>query len=165
MEDGSLNEDDRHAQVLDIVQLDLQFLFPLLLKYPKCYWIWNHRLWLLEQATLQLPRTTAARLWEEELGLVGKMLTRDSRNFHGWGYRRKVVDNLESQALNGQSMARKEFNYTTKMIESNLSNFSAWHNRTKLIQRILSEESASDEDRKQMLDDGMTSSSDALGRC
>ncbi len=155
MEDGNLDEDGRHSQALDIIQLDLQFLFPLLLKYPKCYWIWNHRLWLLEQATLQLPPTTARSLWEEELGLVGKMLTRDSRNFHGWGYRRMVVDSLESSALNGQSMARKEFHYTTKMIESNLSNFSAWHNRTKLIQRILNEKSASDEERKQMLDDGI----------
>lgn len=152
--EGSLKEDDRQSQVLDIIQLDLQFLFPLLKRYPKCYWIWNHRLWLLEQATSQLPFTTARRLWDEELGLVGMMLARDSRNFLGWGYRRTVVDRLESNALNGQSMARKEFDYTTKMVESNLSNFSAWHNRTKLIQRILDEQSATDEERRQMLDDG-----------
>jgi geranylgeranyl transferase type-2 subunit alpha len=55
------------------------------LKYLKCYWSWNHWLRLLEQATLQLPPVAARRLWEEELALVGKMLTRDSRSFHGWG--------------------------------------------------------------------------------
>ncbi|KIW62347.1 hypothetical protein PV04_10528 [Phialophora macrospora] len=148
-----LDEDNRISQVLDIIQLDLQFLFPLLLKFPKCYWIWNHRLWLLEQATILVPAIKARKLWEEELGLVGKMLNRDSRNFHGWGYRRTVVQNLESSALQGQSMARPEFDYTKKMIGANLSNFSAWHNRTKLILRILDEESASDQERQNMLNE------------
>jgi geranylgeranyl transferase type-2 subunit alpha len=85
---------------------------------------------------------------------VGKMLTRDSRNFHGWGYRRTVVARLESKALNGSSMAQTEFDYTTRMIGLNLSNFSAWHNRTKLIQSILNEKAATDEERRQMLDGG-----------
>jgi geranylgeranyl transferase type-2 subunit alpha len=111
-------------------------------------------LWLLEQATSQLPPATARRLWEEELTLVGKMLTRDSRNFMGWGYRRTIVASLESKALNGSSMTTAEFDYTTKMISLNLSNFSAWHNRIKLILSILDEKAATDEERRQMLDDG-----------
>lgn len=152
---AELTEEQCFSQVLDIIQLDLQFLFPLLLKFPKCYWIWNHRLWLLEQSTLLLPGEQARKLWEEELGLVGKMLSRDSRNFMGWGYRRKVVEALQSPALNGYSMARKEYEYTTKMIGANLSNFSAWHNRSKLILRILDEENASDVERQKMLDDGL----------
>ena len=151
---SEMEEENRISQVLDIIQLDLQFLFPLLVKFPKCYWIWNHRLWLLEQATARLPAQQARKLWEEELGLVGKMLGRDSRNFHGWGYRRTVVRHLESSALRGRSMARSEFDYTKKMIGANLSNFSAWHNRTKLILRILDEENASDEERRNMLDQG-----------
>lgn len=154
VETQQLTEDKRHSQVLDILNLDLQFLFPLLLQYPKCYWIWNHRLWLLQQATSYLPSEKARSLWEDELKLVGKMLTRDSRNFHGWGYRRTVIDNLESTTLGGKSMARDEYDYTTKMIGQNLSNFSAWHNRTRLILRILNEESASAAERKKMLDKG-----------
>lgn len=51
-------------------------------------------------------------------------------------------------------MARDEYDYTTKMIGQNLSNFSAWHNRSRLILRILNEEHASAEERKQMLDEG-----------
>ncbi|EXJ81748.1 geranylgeranyl transferase type-2 subunit beta [Capronia coronata CBS 617.96] len=149
---GELEEDSRVSQVLDIIQLDLQFLFPLLLKFPKCYWIWNHRLWLLQQATALLPVSKARPLWEEELGLVGKMLSRDSRNFHGWGYRRIVVQSLESPTLHGQSMSRQELDYTKQMIGINLSNFSAWHNRSKLILKVLDEENASDEERKKMLD-------------
>lgn len=104
--DGSVTREGHDSQVLDIIQLDLQFLFPLLLKFPKCYWMWNHRLWLLEQAILQLPPGTARRLLGKELALVGKMLTRDSCNCHGRGYRRIVVASLESKALNGSSMAK-----------------------------------------------------------
>ena len=87
------------------------------------------------------------------------MLDRDPRNFHGWGYRRKVIASLESPELDlsterkGTSMANSELDYTTKMIGANLSNFSAWHNRTKLISRTLHEQNASDTERKDMLDE------------
>lgn len=151
---GQLSRDQKDSQVLDIINLDLQFLFPLLLQYPKCYWIWNHRLWLLQQGSKLLPTHKARSLWEDELKLVGKMLTRDNRNFHGWGYRRIVVDSLENPQLDGKSMSREEYDYTTKMIGQNLSNFSAWHNRSRLILRILDEEKANAADRRQMLNDG-----------
>lgn len=102
------------------------------------------------------------------------MLHLDSRNFHGWGYRRAVVaalENLATDVDNGndndasnekratppQSMAKDELDYTSKMVGANLSNFSAWHNRTQLILRILNENSATDAERKKMLDDGKTS--------
>jgi geranylgeranyl transferase type-2 subunit alpha len=148
---NTLTTDSRASQILDIINLDLQFIFPLQLLYPKCYWIWNHRLWLLDSATTLLPVPISTPLWTSELTLVTKMLTRDSRNFHGWGYRRTVISNLES--LTQTSMARDEFDYTTRMIKSNLSNFSAWHNRTQLLIRLLSEENATDQTRKKMLDD------------
>ncbi|ERF70499.1 hypothetical protein EPUS_07356 [Endocarpon pusillum Z07020] len=148
-----LTAEHRDSQILDIIQLDLQFLLPLLMQFPKCYWIWNHRIWLLQQATSLLPAAKARPIWEEELRLAGKMLSRDNRNFHGWGYRRMIINSLESEALNGKSMATNELDYTKKMISTNLSNFSAWHNRTKLILRILDEKCADDDERKQMLDE------------
>ncbi|KZF19903.1 protein prenylyltransferase [Xylona heveae TC161] len=131
---------------------DLHFLVPLLREFPKCYWIWNHRQWLLQQATHLLPVPRVRRLWQEELGLVAKMLSMDSRNFHGWGYRRRVVAELESPELQGTSMAEDEFSYTTKMIKTSLSNFSAWHYRSKLIPRLLNERGASREERRKFLD-------------
>ena len=134
-----------------MIKEDLQFLIPLLKQFPKCYWIWNHRSWLLSTATSHLPTHTTVQLWQGELGLVSKMLALDSRNFHGWGYRRQVVE--EIQRLSGQSMAEQEFEYTTKMIRTNLSNFSAWHYRSQLIPRLLSERKSGSEDRKKMLDD------------
>ncbi|KAL1958141.1 hypothetical protein VTO42DRAFT_4996 [Malbranchea cinnamomea] len=149
-----------------LIQEDLEFLFPLLKQFPKCYWIWNHRIWILEQATQRLTAANARRLWQQELVLVSKMLSLDSRNFHGWGYRRFVVAALESLSSEASgdegdapvagkrdSIAKNELDYTAKMIGTNLSNFSAWHNRSQLILKILNERSASDEDRQKMLDD------------
>jgi len=147
----------KNGTTLDFIKDDLDFIFPLMIQYPKCYWIWKYRIWLLKEANSRLEPQVARELWTRELVLVGKMLTRDSRNFHGWGYRRTVVSELESAKLNGTSMVESEFEYTTKMINQNLSNFSAWHRRSKLIPRLLDERKASDEARRQFLDKGMFS--------
>ena len=154
VESNELTEDRKQSQVLDIINLDLYFLLPLLLQYPKCYWIWNHRLWVLEQGTEYLAPAKARSLWQDELNLVNKMLGRDGRNFHGWGYRRIVVAALEDPKLEGESLAKDEYDYTTKMIRQNLSNFSAWHNRTQLIRRMLDEQGAGESARLKMLFDG-----------
>jgi geranylgeranyl transferase type-2 subunit alpha len=145
----------KNGTTLDLIKADLEFIFPLMVEYPKCYWIWKYRLWLLEEGNKRLEPNVAQNLWNRELMLVGKMLARDNRNFHGWGYRRKVISELESSKLNGKSMVESEFEYTTKMIKASLSNFSAWHTRSQLIPRLLHERNASDEKRRQFLDDGM----------
>lgn len=139
-----------------LIKSDLLFLIPLLRSFPKCYWIWNYRLWLLDEARRLLPLPHARQFWEEELALVGKMLTLDSRNFHGWGYRRLVVETLKqlASADESRSITKTEFEYARKMVSANLSNFSAWHYRTKLIQRLLEEQAATDDERRTMLDDG-----------
>lgn len=147
-------------RIADLIKSDLLFLIPLLRSFPKCYWIWNYRLWLLDEAKRLLPLPLARGLWQEELALVGRMLSLDSRNFHGWGYRRFVVETLEmllSEGTTRKTMAPEEFEYAKKMISTNLSNFSAWHYRTKLIQRLLNENSANDEERKNMLNNGLSS--------
>ena len=149
---------DAYDTASQLITTDLAFLIPLLRKFPKCYWIWNYRLWLLEEATRLLQESEVCRLWNEELGLVGKMLSLDSRNFLGWGYRRTVIAALERSRLNpnatSQNMTEDEFKYTTRMIGSNLSNFSAWHNRSKLIPRLLKERDADNVARKKFLDEG-----------
>ncbi|OTB04809.1 hypothetical protein M426DRAFT_11175 [Hypoxylon sp. CI-4A] len=138
---------------VDVLQSELAFTIPLLLEFPKCYWIWKYRRWLLEQAILRLPVQAARKVWEAELALASKMLTKDRRNFHAWGYRRYVVAALESPSLSGQSMVEDEFAYTTKMIHADLSNFSAWHNRSQLILRLLDERGADDATRKSFLEE------------
>ena len=79
------------------------------------------------------------------------MLALDSRNFHGWGYRRNVV--AEMERLSGDSMVEREFEYTSKMIRTDLSNFSAWHCRSRLIPRLLEERGAGSEERRKLLDE------------
>ena len=154
--DGSNGAENPPAHSLDAetIQSELTFTVPLLLEFPKCYWIWNYRLWILDEATKRLEVGTARKVWEQELGLVGKMLQRDMRNFHAWTYRRFVVDQLESPALAGHSLAQPEFDYTTKMINLNLSNFSAWHNRGRLIPIILSERNSDHTTRRAFFDSG-----------
>ncbi|KAI0880150.1 protein prenylyltransferase [Annulohypoxylon maeteangense] len=136
---------------VEILNSELDFTIPLLLEFPKCYWIWKYRKWLLEQAIVRLPTTAARKIWEAELTLASKMLTKDRRNFHAWGYRRYVVAALESPSLGGRSMVEEEFAYTTVKISADLSNFSAWHNRSQLMLRLLEERSADDAARKEFL--------------
>ena len=153
-DDGSPN----YEALANLISDDLAFLIPLLRKFPKCYWIWSYRLWLLKEATHLLPAPEARDFWQQELALAGKMLNLDSRNFHGWGYRRTVTQALESDAFQykglNTNLTKPEFEYTTKMINSNLSNFSAWHSRSKLITKLLSETDADHETRLKFLDDG-----------
>ena len=148
----------RSQYIEDLISSDLDFLLPLLRQFPKCYWIWGYRSWLLNESTRLLAVSASRRLWQQDLGLASKMLSLDSRNFHGWGYRRMLIKALESSELrldgSTGSMAEAEFKYTTKMIESNLSNFSAWHNRSKLILRFLDEQQADDDARFKSLDGG-----------
>jgi geranylgeranyl transferase type-2 subunit alpha len=100
----------------------------------------------------------AHKLWSGELQLINKMLHADSRNFHAWSYRRFVVlqiERLTPPAESGgtqKSLAESEFEYTTKMIKTNLSNFSAWHNRSQLIPNILRERNADSKARRAFLD-------------
>lgn len=97
------------------------------------------------------------------------MLGRDGRNFHGWGYRRIVVDELRKFAEvgaategKGEPLTESEFAYTTKMVGTNLSNFSAWHNRSKLIPLLLDERKASAVERRAMFDAEVTLIQDAV---
>lgn len=97
------------------------------------------------------------------------MLRRDVRNFHGWMYRRFVVDNIENpkhpsqqpeagqanEEVEESSLVEQEFAYTTKMLQNlgGMSNYSAWHNRSKLIPRLLSERAYTEQERLDFLED------------
>ncbi|KAL2256269.1 hypothetical protein VTK26DRAFT_1913 [Humicola hyalothermophila] len=163
---ASIAPDDAAAaavkQDLALLQSELNFTIPLLLEAPKCYWIWSYRLWLLREAIARLPAETAREIWQAELGLASKMLAKDRRNFHAWGYRRHVVAQLESESLRGGSMVEAEFAYTDRMIKGDLSNFSAWHGRSKLIPRLLEERGADDAERKEFLDSELAQIREAL---
>ena len=122
------------------------------MQYPKCYWIWNYRQWLLEEAEKRLDKAVVLKLWEEELGLVGKMLVRDERNFHGWSYRRFVVGRIEAlRSPEEGTLVEQEFEYTETKIRAKLENFSALHYRATLLPRLLQERGADGATRRKML--------------
>lgn len=52
------------------------------MRNPKSYSAWHHRKWVLGYGLSSL---------EAELVLVEMLLDMDSRNFHGWAYRRFVA--------------------------------------------------------------------------
>lgn len=154
-----------------ILLKDLRFLVPLLQQYPKCYWIWGYRVWVLQQIEAKLEREVAVRCWQEELGLVAKMLSRDERNFHGWAYRRMVVQALEGLASSGgeadqadlpASRAEEELQYTADMVNRKLSNFSAWHQRSILLPRVLNERNATESERRDVLEEELNMIQEAL---
>ena len=55
---------------------ELVFVMMLLKDYPKVYWIWNHRLWVLKHYP-----TSSPKVWQTELAVVNKLLEQDARNF------------------------------------------------------------------------------------
>lgn len=171
MSSGGLTDEDESRSLESVakplISSDLEFLMPLLKEYPKCYWIWNHRQWLLQQASEKCSTATAKSFWQHEFDLVGIMLTRDTRNFHGWSYRRTVVAEMRNfQASKDvetpMSLTEQEFAYTWKLISKNFSNFSAWHQRSKLIPQLLDERDADDSARRKVFDQELETVEDML---
>jgi geranylgeranyl transferase type-2 subunit alpha len=142
------------TRVASLLKDELQFLVPLLTTFPKCYWIWNHRLWTLHQASVLMSADKAILFWTQELALVGMMLTRDMRNFHGWMYRRLIVANLEE--ISQGNMVQQEFDYTSKMVRGvgGMTNYSAWHQRSVLFPRLILENGCDEQERMDLLEDG-----------
>lgn len=150
------NEVIAKEKYVELLNRDLGFVMSLLQRYPKCYWIWSHRRCCLFEL-VELGSVD----WNYEFKTISKLLELDSRNFHGWQYRRFVVENIEKEKLDNLKKEKsdkdqpegvdggndpatiallkiqiEEFNYTTIKINNNISNFSAWHNRSKLIPKI-----------------------------
>ncbi|KAJ2894426.1 Rab geranylgeranyltransferase [Coemansia aciculifera] len=125
-----------------MLEAELGFLFEIIMKNVKSYWMWNHRVWTLNS----MPRAD----WKKELGLVAKLLALDARNFHGWDYRRFIVSNLKKASEGSSGSSGGEFAYTTEQINRDCANHSAWHNRSKLLPAVL-EKASSAEAQKSLL--------------
>lgn len=125
--------DSKQLDKIKALNDDLKFVMVLFKRYPKCYWIYNHRLWVLKSLGDNSD-------WKFELGVVSKVLALDQRNFHAWQLRRVITQNMENTArnnpLNILLINLNEFDFTTSKVNNNISNFSAWHNRSKLIPKI-----------------------------
>ncbi|ODQ80913.1 hypothetical protein BABINDRAFT_165666 [Babjeviella inositovora NRRL Y-12698] len=132
---------------VDLFNRELHFTLLHLKRFPKCYWIWNHRVWVLQHfpdiPSMEITPALIAKVWQTELAIVAKLLEQDSRNFHGWHYRRFVTGQMAALATDHETgaarvqLANIEFEYTTQKINANLSNYSAWHQRSKLVPQLL----------------------------
>ncbi|KAI7903509.1 uncharacterized protein BX663DRAFT_485656 [Cokeromyces recurvatus] len=120
-----LNEEEKQK----VYNKELMLFLQLIKINPKSYWLWNHRFWCLQH----MPTPN----WKAELGLVDKMLTFDARNFHGWNYRRYVVNHLRKNSDHVAEIIQGEYDFTTKKINQSFSNYSAWHQRSKLLPEIV----------------------------
>ncbi|SMN18621.1 similar to Saccharomyces cerevisiae YJL031C BET4 Alpha subunit of Type II geranylgeranyltransferase required for vesicular transport between the endoplasmic reticulum and the Golgi [Maudiozyma saulgeensis] len=123
---------------------ELQFTMEKLRRFPKVYWIWNHRIWVLNN----FPHATT-KIWMVELAIVDKLLSMDARNYHGWHYRRLIIKKLET--LTDKSMNTEELAYVTTIINKNISNYSAWHQRVQLITNLFEEHELKKEEMKKMV--------------
>lgn len=149
----------------ELLAKEMYFVLSQLKRFPKAYPLWNHRNWCINK----MPESE----WQNELALIDYMLSKDPRNFHGWHYRRVIVSKLEglmknknasntaavtdkedAKDVNGahtDTMTQHEFEYTTKKINNDFSNFSAWYNRALLIPKYLSEKDGKEENRSEFL--------------
>ena len=93
------------------------------------------------------PPLTGAGEGEDKQQGEGATGSKDDRE-------REEREEEEELKKQGRSMVQAEFDYTTRMVKTDLSNFSAWHNRSKLIPRLLEERAADHRGRRKMLDDG-----------
>ncbi|XP_068642271.1 geranylgeranyl transferase type-2 subunit alpha 1-like [Aristolochia californica] len=115
-----LTDSDSIKAILDE---ELKVVESSLRRNPKCYGAWHHRKWVLSKGFSSI---------NNEFLLLDKLLKLDSRNFHGWNYRRFVA------ALKNVP-AEEELKFTTEKIDANFSNYSAWHNRCVLLSNLLRE--------------------------
>ncbi|KAK1913410.1 hypothetical protein P3342_005346 [Pyrenophora teres f. teres] len=133
----------------------------LLNENPEYYTIWNHRRRvLLSLVAAETPEQPPDELIQGDLQLTFTLLRKFPKCYWIWNHRdwllRKGEGLLGAGAArfyrDAKSLAESEFEYTTKMIKTNLSNFSAWHNRSQLIPRILRDRNADAKARRAFLD-------------
>ncbi|VDN02453.1 unnamed protein product [Thelazia callipaeda] len=101
-----------------LIRAELLLTETCLEKNCKSYSAWFHRFWCFKQ--LKKPDV------DKELALCEKFLSMDCRNFHCWDYRRQIVHFFDMPY-------RAELEFSTRLIDSNFSNYSSWYYRSYLL--------------------------------
>ncbi|CDR97429.1 protein prenyltransferase alpha subunit repeat domain containing protein, putative [Babesia bigemina] len=115
---------------------ELSFSESVLKTSPKCYAVWQQRLWVLT-LMFNMRCEDVGDILRKELSLCMMLFRLDGRNFHGWGhlnYVRHYLKLLESDSANVPPLPVDKLCYTefSKLIEKNFSNYSAWFHRGML---------------------------------
>ena len=119
--DGSLDADETRAE--------LALTQKCLMKQPKSYAAWHHRLWIVRRRPA---------LAKDELALCAEFLKLDERNFHCWNYRRMVAELAGETIEDTRAFARDR-------LQVNFSNYSAHHALAKTLPSSMDAEAAREE--------------------
>jgi len=111
----------------EILKEELETMTQALLQQPKSYYVWHHRVWVMEQGYDD---------YLAELENCAKFLKMDPRNFHCWRHRHDVARLALEKGL---ITLQDELNFTHEKIVENFSNYSAWHYRSVVLLKIQSQ--------------------------
>ena len=124
-------------EAMDYLLKEIKAILPVMMKNPKTYLLWHHRVWCLVKC-IELEIKKGIELDKSvligEIGLCNKFFLKDDRNFHCWNYRVKILSLISIYFhKNFQKFIEDELKFTIEKVSVNFSNFSAWLYRSKLI--------------------------------
>ena len=129
----TLTEDES----MDFLQKEIKSIFPIMMKNPKSYLLWYHRIWCLVKCVeIEIKKGTQLdkSVLIGEIELCNKFFLKDDRNFHCWNYRVKILSLISIYFQNNfKKFVEEELQFTMQKIMMNFSNFSAWLYRSKLV--------------------------------
>ena len=124
-------------EIVDYLVKEIKAIFPIMMKNPKSYLLWYHRIWcLIKCVEIEVKKGTKLEksLLMGEIELCNKFLAKDDRNFHCWNYRVKILSLISIYYQNYfEKFIESELKFTIEKITNNFSNFSAFLYRSKLI--------------------------------
>ena len=128
---------DTDDKVMEFLLKELKSILPIMMKNPKSYLLWYHRIWCLVKCVeIEIKKETPLEksVLIGEIGLCNKFFKKDDRNFHCWNYRVKLLSLISIYFQSTfQKFVEDELKFTLEKITVNFSNFSAWLYRSKLI--------------------------------
>ena len=127
----------KDEEAMEFIIKEIKSILPIMMKNPKSYLLWYHRIWCLEKCIeieikKEIPLEKSVLIGE--IGLCNKFFKKDDRNFHCWNYRVKLLSLISIYFQKElPKFIEEELKFTLEKITLNFSNFSAWLYRSKLI--------------------------------
>ena len=81
-------------EIVDYLVKEIKAIFPIMMKNPKSYLLWYHRVWCVVKCIeIEIKKGTLLEksVLIDEIGLCNKFFLKDDRNFHCWNYRVKIL--------------------------------------------------------------------------
>lgn len=124
-------------EIMEYLLKEIKSIFPIMVKNPKSYFLWYHRIWCLVKCVeIEIKKGTKLEnsVLLGEIELCNKFFAKDDRNFHCWNYRVKILSLISIYYQNYfEKFVENELKFTVDKVSINFSNFSAWLYRSKLI--------------------------------